>query len=442
MPEDRLAPLVTAAAEALAGPCAVPVGTPLAAACSGGADSVALVACLAELGASWPLAAVVFVDHGLREVAAERAAAEAAAARAGVPFIPCAVTLASSGNAQANARRARYAAILAAVGPRTLVATGHTLSDQAETVLQRLLRGAGLRGLAAIAPREGRLVRPLLAVRRAATRGLGLPFVDDPTNATGRYLRNRLRAELLPRLEAENPRVDEALAAVATQARGELALLDRLGRVAADAAGGADAVSLAGWSTAEAAAWIALRHRQELGGPPPRRGALAAAAALAVTGRDGEVDLGRGASAVARAGRVTLSGRDDARFVVVVHGPGTYRLGTRRLELAVAQIGSPLGARACADIAASDLRWPLRLVGATSADLGAGRSRLPGAGTRPVWHPGEPEIEAGDLEIEDALGRKIWPDPRAEGPDGRAGTGLRLFVLPVAGEAERDIGTG
>ena len=46
------------------------------------------------------------------------------------------------------------------------------------------------------------------------------------------------------------------------------------------------------------------------------------------------------------------------------------------------------------------------------------------------------------VEIEDALGRKIWPDPRAEGPDGRAGTGLRLFVLPVADEAERDIGTG
>lgn len=417
MPDDLLAVLVAATSEALEGPCGAPPGTPIAAACSGGADSVALVASLAELAGTWPLAAVVFVDHGLRDVATERASAEAAAARAGAPFVVREVELAAGENLQAAARRARYAALLDAAAPPTLVATGHTLTDQAETVLQRLLRGAGLRGLSAIAPRDGRLIRPLLAVPGELTRALGLPFADDPSNATGRYQRNRLRAEVLPLLRAENPRADEALAAVAAQARGELALLDRLAARAMAAPGGADAISVDGWPAEEVMAWVALRHRLELGGPPPRRAALAAAAELLVTGRDGEVDLSRGAALVVRDGRLALTPRPDARFVVVAHGPGTYRLGTRRLELAVAPADSPLRARARVDIAGSNLRWPLRLVGATAAALGARRRES-------LFHGGRGD-EAAELEIEDAVGRKIWPAPSAHDPEDE----VRLVVL-------------
>ena len=202
--------------------------TPLLAAVSGGADSVALAAALAGQS-EFPVLGVAFVDHGLRDVAAERAAAQAAADRAEVPFFALAVTL-SPGNLQAAARLARYRALITCardLDPRTLVATAHTQTDQAETVLARLLRGSGVPGLAAIAPRCGRVIRPLLAVSRAETRALGLPFVDDPSNATPRFQRNRLRA-ILTALAPEAPHLEATLAALAGHARASTALLDAL----------------------------------------------------------------------------------------------------------------------------------------------------------------------------------------------------------------------
>lgn len=195
----------------------LPAGTPLVAAVSGGADSVALAWALALQHERWPLTAVLFVDHGLRDVSAERDAAKAAAEAAHTRFIEARVTLAP-GNVQASARRARYQALIATarqLDERTRVATGHTSSDQAETVLARLARGAGLPGLAGLAPCRGRLVRPLLAVSRRATRALGLPFVDDPSNASPRFQRNRLRA-LLEQLGDERDAVEAGLALLPT----------------------------------------------------------------------------------------------------------------------------------------------------------------------------------------------------------------------------------
>ncbi|MCC6527142.1 MAG: tRNA lysidine(34) synthetase TilS [Polyangiaceae bacterium] len=189
-------------------------------ACSGGADSQALCDVLAHLRARLGHEVLaVGVDHGLRaEAALELDLAAALARRHGVPFERCRVEVAPGGNLQARARAARLAA-LEAVARRTgaaAIATGHTADDRAETVLLRLLRGAGPGGLAVLPPRATSagglvLVRPLVAARRADVSlhlaRHGVPFASDPSNADARFLRVRVRRELLPLLEALSPRI-------------------------------------------------------------------------------------------------------------------------------------------------------------------------------------------------------------------------------------------
>ncbi|HEV3013790.1 MAG TPA: ATP-binding protein, partial [Actinomycetota bacterium] len=110
------------------------------------------------------------------------------------------------------------------------LATGHTLDDQAETVLLQLLRGAGPDGLAGMAVRGGRLLRPLLRARRAETRAccaaIGLAWREDPTNAGDGPLRNRVRQQLLPLLEELRPGATQTLARTAALAADERAWLD------------------------------------------------------------------------------------------------------------------------------------------------------------------------------------------------------------------------
>ena len=107
----------------------------------------------------------------------------------------------------AAARRARYAALARVAGEEgaSAVLLGHTLDDQAETVLLGLGRGSGPRSIAGMRPVDGRWLRPLLAVRRHTTRracaAAELPVWDDPHNADRRFTRARLRAEVLPLLE-------------------------------------------------------------------------------------------------------------------------------------------------------------------------------------------------------------------------------------------------
>ena len=109
------------------------------------------------------------------------------------------------------------------------IAVGHTRTDQAETVLLQLFRGTGPKGLAGIAPVYGRVIRPLLDISRDEARtyclSRGLEFVDDPSNASDAYLRNRVRMELLPLLAAYNPGVERHLAQLAEILREEDALL-------------------------------------------------------------------------------------------------------------------------------------------------------------------------------------------------------------------------
>lgn len=222
--------LLTIARRALTGEAKLERGTPLIVAVSGGPDSMALLDVLGRLA---PKHALVLhahgVDHGLREEAArELDLAEELASRHGVPFARTRVRVARGGNLQARARAARYEALGEAaqkVGART-IATAHHADDRAETVLMRLMRGAGPRGLAALPPRamltpDLELVRPLLRARRSTLQAHverhALPFAIDPSNVDPRYLRARVRHELMPLLAELSPGIVDHLSALADQ---------------------------------------------------------------------------------------------------------------------------------------------------------------------------------------------------------------------------------
>jgi tRNA(Ile)-lysidine synthase len=209
-------------------------------ACSGGADSLALAAAAAFEGPRLGLRiGGVTVDHGLQKGSAARAAAVAdLLADLGLaPVEAVTVDVSGAGGPEAAARAARYGA-LDAVADRTSAAAvllGHTLDDQAETVLLGLARGSGTRslaGMAATSGRDGRYRRPLLSVGRAITTAacadLGLPVWDDPHNVDPAFARVRVRADVLPVLEsALGPGVADALARTAGLARDDADALDQ-----------------------------------------------------------------------------------------------------------------------------------------------------------------------------------------------------------------------
>ncbi|APR83032.1 tRNA(Ile)-lysidine synthetase [Minicystis rosea] len=216
-------------------------------ACSGGPDSTALLHVIARLRETIGHTVVAHgVDHGLRADAdAELALAAGVAAANDVPFTVTRVRVAPGGNLQARARAARHEALAGAAeaaGAR-VVATGHTADDRAETLLLRLLRGAGPRGLAVLPPRaplpasaDVELIRPLLGARRrdvlAHLERHALPFAHDPSNRDPRFTRARVRHELVPLLEELSPGVVEHLSSLADMLANapDDATLDGLGR--------------------------------------------------------------------------------------------------------------------------------------------------------------------------------------------------------------------
>jgi tRNA(Ile)-lysidine synthase len=215
---------------------------------SGGADSVALLLLLRELAPELGVALrVAHVDHRLRADAAAHADfVVALGARLGLPVEVLPVSVPAGGSLEDSARRVRYAALeacAARAGARR-IATGHTADDQAETVLMRVLEGAGPRGLAGIPPVRGAIVRPLIEVRRAALRAhleaAGERWVEDPSNQDRRFLRNRIRHELLPALAAAVPDAADALARTARLARATVEALDRAAAAALAAAEAAE----------------------------------------------------------------------------------------------------------------------------------------------------------------------------------------------------------
>ena len=209
-------------------------GTRVVVALSGGGDSVALAHLLRDLHAAGDLsvAGVAHFNHQLRDDAdRDEAFCGSMSAAFGWPF------LSGRGDVRARAahedrsiedaaRTARHEFLDRARAhfSADVVAVGHTRDDQAETFLLRLMRGAGPRGLSAMHPRNGHIIRPLLDCRRGDLRAYleerAIAFVDDQTNADVTIPRNRVRAELLPLLEQRfNPSVVDALAAQAELAR-------------------------------------------------------------------------------------------------------------------------------------------------------------------------------------------------------------------------------
>jgi tRNA(Ile)-lysidine synthase len=199
-------------------------------ACSGGGDSLALLLALDALcgrpGTRFPDVTLhaAHLDHGLRG-AASAADAAFVAALCAERAIPCTVGEVSEteragwrGSVEAAARAARYRFLraVAATERATAIALGHTLDDQAETVLLHFLRGSGLDGLAGMRPRAGDLIRPLLGLRHADAlaycQARGVSPREDAGNADPRYTRNRVRHELLPLLATFQPRISLTLA--------------------------------------------------------------------------------------------------------------------------------------------------------------------------------------------------------------------------------------
>jgi tRNA(Ile)-lysidine synthase len=204
----------------------VPRGSRVLVAVSGGPDSMALLHVLALLRGS--LAFGLFahgVDHGLRaESAAELELAETFARSLDVPFSRSRVSLAPGSNLQARARDARWEALRVAASRAGAdrIATGHHAEDRAETVVMRILRGTRLPGLGVLPPLDGDRIRPLYRARRtdidAHVRRHRIPHAIDPSNRNPRFLRARVRQEIMPALERLSPRIIEHLCALADEA--------------------------------------------------------------------------------------------------------------------------------------------------------------------------------------------------------------------------------
>jgi len=221
---------------------------PLLVALSGGTDSTALLLILRELVDEHGLVLhVAHFDHRARPRASAADAQYVAdlAARCGAPVrVGRAVAKPASEDA---ARSARYEFLRRAaveIGA-TAIATGHTLHDQAETVLLHAARGSGLAGIAAMRPSRDGIIRPLLAIGRAETVAVcaaaGITPREDPSNRSLRFARNRVRHKVLPELAKLNPRAVEALARLASAAAEATDALRAASESALDAARAPDA---------------------------------------------------------------------------------------------------------------------------------------------------------------------------------------------------------
>lgn len=256
----------------------VGAGTRVVVGCSGGADSLALLALARARGLD---VVAVYVDHGLRSgTTHDVAVVRAAAAAVGADVRVAAVAIDARANVEARARDARYAALESAAddaGAATIL-VAHTRDDQAETVLLALLRGSGTTGLAGMPAVRGRIRRPLLGLRRADTHELcarlGWAPAADPMNEDLRHRRVWLRREVIPQLERGARR--DLVEVLARQAAVLRADDDLLGELAA-AHDPCDADALAALPPALASRVV----RNWLGSPPASAATVAAVLAVA-----------------------------------------------------------------------------------------------------------------------------------------------------------------
>ncbi len=399
---------------------------------SGGADSACTAAALAQIVGPEKIHAL-HVNYGLREAAAEDEQTVrrlCAALRIDLHVERVDRASLGPGNLQAAARAARY---MAAERLRerfgvTWIATGHTRSDVAETVVYRLAKSPGSRALLGMSPRAGRVIRPLLGLSREEIRALAsaarLPFADDETNSDPVFARNRIRAEVLPALAKLSPETERNIAETRAELGEEAALLERVAYEALERAGTGpadtrlDARAMRTWEPALQR--IALRSLAErVAGRHVALGRARAAeiARLAASPEGGEIQLGGGVSAVCESGAVsfrvmnpldaapepaagllTLPGRcqvGDWEVRAELHPAPVTAAGPELATLDAAALGEPLQVRTWIE---GDRIRPLGMQGSKTlgdlfADRGVPRSqrtRVPvvTCGDRVAWVAG------------------------------------------------------
>ncbi len=319
---------------------------------SGGADSACLAAGLAQAIGPTSVHAL-HVNYGLRESADrdERTCRDLCSRLRIDLHIERPGEIARDGNLQAAARKARYAAAerLRVRTGGTWIATGHTRTDLAETIVYRLAVSPGARALRGLPAHSGRVARPLLELERAETRRLAakgeLPFADDESNLDPRFSRNRVRAEVLPALRELSPAAERNIAETQAELIEEAELLDRVVLEALDAAGaGAGAVAIRAEALAGSEAALrrlALRGLAERAtgrAVPLGRRRAAQIMRLAATSEGGTVDLGQGVQAICEHGliRFTVTSEADAApEPVPLLIPGSCRFGSWEVRAAL-----------------------------------------------------------------------------------------------------------
>ncbi len=427
----------------------IPRGAVVLVACSGGADSVALAAALADQRAV--TAAIGHVDHGLRSESAREADAVRALAQS--LGLPCFVErlqglrLAAVG-LEAAAREGRYAALarLAGAAGASVVVTAHTRRDQAETLLLRLARGAGPGALGGVRARRAlgpgiALVRPLLEVPRAATEALcqrrGLAFFNDPHNVDPARARAHLR-QALPVLAALNPRLEEALAGTAQLLADEDDFIGGLAQAALSSAStprGLDAARLAALHPALQRRCLILAALAA--GLRPEKGHLEALRLSLLAARF-SISLPGGRAEVA-GGSLCFHQGAPARLArpvpeVAVAGPGSYAWRSR--SLAVVRGEAKEGT--VVDLERAPFPWTLR--GHRPGD----RFRPGGGRTRKVsdlWIDARVprERRSGLAVLQDAAGIVFWVEGVREG---EASRGRKAAPATFVVSAEMDGETG
>jgi tRNA(Ile)-lysidine synthase len=331
-------------AEAVNASGLIELGTEAVVMVSGGADSACVAAGVARvLGAESVHAS--HVNYGLRAGADEgEAAARRLCAALRIDLHVERPQRLPDGNLQAAARTVRYDAArrLRDRTGASVIVTGHTRTDVAETTLYRLAASPGSRALTGLAPRAGLVVRPLLGLGRERVRELaiaaGLPFADDETNADPTFARNRIRAEVLPVLRDVNPGAEPNIAETRAELAEEAALLERvvLEALAEVGAGAGDveipAAALAGWEPGlRRLALRALAERAAGRHVPLGRGRALEIERLAAKPEGGTAELGSGLVCACESGSIRFRAATldaaPAPAPVALALPGLVRLG-------------------------------------------------------------------------------------------------------------------
>ncbi|MFL5918861.1 MAG: tRNA lysidine(34) synthetase TilS [Gaiellaceae bacterium] len=313
----------------------VVAGEPLLVLLSGGADSVCLLDVAIELEAG---VSALHVNYGLRpDAGADEEFCRELCERLGVP-LTVERAGAPEGNVQAWARELRYAAA-ERLAERDY-ATGHTMSDQAETVVYRLATSPGRRALMGMEARRGRLVRPLLEITREETlawcRERGLDWREDPTNADTYYARARVRHQVMPHLSELNPAAERNIAETARRLREEGELIEAAVDDALDRLGPAPELA-ALRDEAPALARLVLSRLAGASVSPARTHDILG---LADHGTH-ELDVANGVRAVVEYGRVRFSHGQEAAAPepVSLPIPGRVQFGAWEVEARAGERG-------------------------------------------------------------------------------------------------------